>query len=77
MILAKIYPAREKDLGIVSSRDISEKIKSDKNNKNNLCEYFETFEEISEYVSKNATSGDIVVTMGAGDVYRIIDLIRE
>lgn len=77
VILAKIYPAREKDLGIVSSRDISEKIKSDKNNKNNLCEYFETFEEISEYVSKNATSGDIVVTMGAGDVYKIIDLIRE
>lgn len=77
VILAKIYPAREKDLGIVSSRDICEKIKSDKNNKNNLCEYFETFEEISEYVSKNATSGDIVVTMGAGDVYKIIDLIRE
>lgn len=76
-ILAKIYPAREKDLGVVSSKDISEKIKSDKSNKNNLCEYFETFEEISEYVSKNATSGDIVVTMGAGDVYKIIDLIRE
>lgn len=75
-ILAKIYPAREKDLGIVSSRDITESIKKDKNNLNNFCEYFETFEEIYEYVSKNAKPGDIVVTMGAGDVYKIIDLIR-
>lgn len=76
-ILAKIYPAREKDLGIVSSSDITESIKKDKNNLNNFCEYFETFEEIYEYVSKNAKPGDIVVTMGAGDVYKIIDLIRE
>lgn len=76
-ILAKIYPAREKDLGLVSSRAIAEKIKCDKLNKNNFCEYFDTFENISEYILKNVKSGDIVVTMGAGDVYKIIDLIKE
>ena len=74
-ILAKIYPAREKDLGIVSSKDITESVKHDKNNLNNFCEYFETFEDIYEYISKNAKSGDIVVTMGAGDIYKVIDLV--
>ena len=75
-ILAKIYPAREKDLGVISSKDISEGVKNDKNNLNIICEYFETFKEIQEYVSKLAKPGDIVVTMGAGDVYKIIDLIE-
>ena len=74
-ILAKIYPAREKDLGVVSSKDISDGIKRDKTNKNIFCEYLETFNDISEYILNNAKNGDIVVTMGAGDVYKIIDLI--
>lgn len=76
-ILAKIYPAREKDLGIISSKDIASGIKENKNNLNNFCEYFDTFENILEYVSKNAKNGDIVVTMGAGDVYKLIDLIKS
>ena len=75
IILAKIYPAREKDLGVVSSKDISDGIKRDKTNKNIFCEYLETFKDISEYILNNAKTGDIVVTMGAGDVYKIIDLI--
>lgn len=74
-ILAKIYPAREKDLGIISSKDIEIGIKENKNSKNNFCEYIETFSDIQEYVSKNAKNGDIVVTMGAGDVYKIIDMM--
>ena len=75
-ILAKIYPAREKDLGVISSKDICEGINNNKNNLNYICEYFETFKEIQEYVLKLAKPGDIVVTMGAGDVYKIIDLIE-
>lgn len=76
-ILTKIYPAREKDLGIVSARDITDGIRLDKMNKNNVCEYFETFEEISEYILKRAKKGDIVVTMGAGDVHKIFDIIKS
>ena len=75
VILAKIYPAREKDLGVISSKDIVEEIKLHKNNINNICEYFETFKEITEYVSGKTKDGDIVVTMGAGDIYKVIDLI--
>lgn len=73
-ILAKIYPAREKDTGIISSRDIVEGIKNSKKSKNIICEYFETFKNIQEYVLSNAKAGDIVVAMGAGDVNKIIDI---
>lgn len=70
-ILAKIYPAREKDLGIISSKDIRDEIKLDKNNKNNICEYYDNFDDIYKFIKENATSGDLVVTMGAGDVYKL------
>ena len=70
-ILAKIYPAREKDLGIISSKDIRDGIKLDKNNKNNICEYYDNFDDICKFIKENATSGDLVVTMGAGDVYKL------
>ena len=76
VILYKIYPAREKDLGIISSNDIKIGIKQDKTNINNICEYFETFEEINEYVNANAISGDLVVTMGAGDVYKLHNMFK-
>ena len=75
VILAKIYPAREIDDGSISSNDIRNSIKNDKMNKNIICEYFEKFEDIIDFISKNAKNGDIVVTMGAGDVYKLHDLL--
>ena len=76
VILAKIYPAREKDLGIISSRNIRDGIVKNKNNKNNFCEYFETFEEICKYIKGKVAKNDIVVTMGAGDVYKVFDMLE-
>lgn len=70
-ILAKIYPAREKDLGIISSKDIRDGIKLDKNNKNNICEYYDNLDDIYKFIKENAKSGDLVVTMGAGDIYKL------
>ena len=78
LILTKIYAAREKDLGVISSLDIKNGIieNVEKNrDKNNICEYLETFDEIIEYVAKNARKGDIVITMGAGDIYKLYDKI--
>ena len=81
VVLAKIYAAREKDLGVVSSYDLMQEINnkkndlSNKNNKNNECEYFDTFDEIIEYIVNVAKKDDIVVTMGAGDIYKIYDKI--
>lgn len=76
VILAKIYPAREIDNGEISSLDLKNeinKLKLDKNHNNNLCEYFETFKDIQEYIASVAKDGDIVVTMGAGDINKLLE----
>ena len=39
---------------------------------------FETFEEIEKFILQHAASGDLVITMGAGDVVKIgEDLISK
>ena len=35
------------------------------------------FDEMADYVLKNAGEGDLVITMGAGDIYRVGDIIKE
>ena len=75
VILAKIYPAREIDDGSISANDIKNSIKNDTTNKNNICEYFEKFEDIIDFVSKKAKKNDIIVTMGAGDIYKLHNLL--
>ena len=35
------------------------------------CEYFETFDEIENFILEKSMPGDVLITMGAGDVYRI------
>ena len=73
LILADIYAAREKDTG-----EISSKILADKISKNGVSvRYLPSFNEIADFVAKNASPGDIVLTMGAGDVYKVGDILLE
>ena len=39
--------------------------------------YFDSFEEIASYVSKIMRRGDIVLTMGAGDVYKVGEMLLD
>jgi UDP-N-acetylmuramate--alanine ligase len=64
-----IYAAREKDDGSISSHDLVEKMDNSM--------YVENFEEVKKYIDKNCHSGSIVLTIGAGDVYRIHELFEE
>ena len=66
-ILAKIYPARETDDLGISSATLQEEIRA----LGHDCLYFENFEEIENYVRQNCRKGDLVITMGAGDVFKI------
>ena len=65
VILADIYAAREKDVYGISSLNVVEELK------NYPCEslYLGSFEEIEKYLKKNIVNGDMLITMGAGDVY--------
>lgn len=69
VIITDIFAAREKDTGIVHSRDLAEKIDG--------AVYIKEFEEIAEYIKKNAKEGDVVLTMGAGNVCDISKLIID
>jgi len=61
--LAEIYAAREKNTLGISSADLAREIP------NSL--FFATFEELEKSLKWTASPGDLILTIGAGDVYRI------
>lgn len=67
VVLADIYAARETDNLGISSEDLRRQIQE----LGTPCEYFPTFDEIENYLLENCTKGDLLITMGAGDVVNI------
>lgn len=67
LILADIYAARENDTGVVSSTMLGDRIRE----KNVNCINLHSFDEIVHYLKSNLKDGDLLLTMGAGDVYKI------
>ena len=65
VLVPDIYPGREKDDGSVHARDMVAAINEATGN----ALYIPTFEGISDWLRENASEGDIVVTLGSGDVY--------
>jgi UDP-N-acetylmuramate--alanine ligase len=67
LVLADIYAARETDTLGVSSAGLAEearKLGTD-------AHYLPSFEEIEDFLKENCKSGDLLITMGAGDVVKI------
>ena len=67
VVLADIYAARETDDLGISSRDLQKQIQE----LGTPCDYFPTFDEIESFLLKSCTHGDLLITMGAGDVVNI------
>ena len=67
VVLADIYAARETDTLGVSSADLQSLIQK----AGGECYYFPTFDEIENFLLQNCTNGDLLITMGAGDVLKI------
>ncbi|WP_291632597.1 UDP-N-acetylmuramate--L-alanine ligase [Clostridium sp.] len=67
LILADIYAAREKDTGVISSNMLGDRIRS----KNVDCVNLHSFDEIVDYLKNNLKEGNMLITMGAGDVFKI------
>lgn len=67
IVLADIYAAREKNPGDISSRDLQKKLQDLGKN----TYYFPSFDEIENFLLENCTNGDLLITMGAGDVVNI------
>ncbi len=67
IIVTDIYAAREKDYGNIHSKTLVDAI----NEKGDDALYLSSNEEVIDYVNTHAKEGDVVLTMGAGDVYLI------
>lgn len=75
VILSKIYAAREKNVYGISSKDLLEEMKGKYPTK--PIYYLDTFEEIADFVMEHGESEDLVITMGAGDIYKVAERILE
>lgn len=74
IVLADIYAAREADPGDISSRTLQEEIQK----LGKEAYYFPSFAEIEAFLSKKCVDGDLLITMGAGNVVNIgEDLISK
>lgn len=73
LVMAKIYAAREKDIYKVSSRNLAEEIM--KRHPEKEVYYFDTLEEIADFVKEKAEPNDLVITMGAGDIYKVGEMV--
>lgn len=77
VIIPDIYASREKFTKDVSSIDLCDRIRYNFEN-STLCfdktvTYIPTFEQIVKHINKNAKSDDIILTIGAGDIYKVAE----
>ncbi len=68
VIVSDIMGSRETNEWNVSSRQITDQIPG--------AHYLATFDEIAPYVAEHVRPGDLVLTMGGGDVYKCARKIR-
>ena len=67
VVLADIYAARETDTLGISSKQLAEKI----NQLGGDALYLPSFDAIENYLLEHCIQGDLLITMGAGDVVKI------
>ena len=67
IVLTDIYAAREKNTIGISSKDLLCELQK----LGKECYYFPSFDEIENFLLKNCINGDLLITMGAGDVVKI------
>ena len=70
VIFADIYSAREINTFGVSSEGLAKAVGEN-------AVYLPSFEAIEDYLKKNARKGDLILTMGAGDVYKIAEALNN
>ena len=67
IVLADIYAAREQDPGDISSKTLQAELEK----LGKKAYYFPSFDEIEKFLLENCINGDLLITMGAGNVVSI------
>lgn len=70
VLIAPIYPAREVDDGSISNEILAERIRAEGGKARAL-----SFEEIEQTLTEEPGEGDIIMTMGAGDIYKVANAL--
>lgn len=73
VIITDIYAARENDPGDIHSKDLVEKLYQ---NHVDVC-YISKFEDIVDYLRDNIKPNDLVITAGAGPIYKVAENLVE
>lgn len=73
VVLVDIYASREKDTGIVSSSDLQKKIEA----LGTEAYYIGDMNDAKKFLRKNCNPQDMLITMGAGDVFKLGEGIVE
>ena len=68
-IISEILPVRETNTYGIYNTDLGAKVPNSK------C--IDTFEDITKYVCDNAQAGDLILTMGGGNVYMCANMILK
>ena len=68
-IILEILPVRETNTYNIYNTDLGKKVSGSK------C--IDTFEDAAKYVCENAQPGDLILTMGGGNVYMCANLIND
>ncbi|NLI60480.1 MAG: UDP-N-acetylmuramate--L-alanine ligase [Clostridiales bacterium] len=73
VILTDIYAAREDAIKGVNSQNLARAILD----KGKSCRYMSSFDQAASFLDENAQPGDLVLTMGAGDVFKVADIFLK
>jgi UDP-N-acetylmuramate--alanine ligase len=71
VILAPIYAAREEDDGTVTSELLASRIVEE----GTSARAVGSLEDVETFVRGMAQPGDVIITMGAGDIYKVADAL--
>lgn len=69
VVMTEIMGSREVNTYHIYTKDLAEKIPG--------SVWFSTFEEVADYIVANAESGDLVITLGCGDIYKAAKLMLK
>jgi len=69
VVISEILAVREENTYHIFAKDLADKVPG--------SVWFKTFEEITDYVTANAKSGDLILTLGGGNVYQCANMIVD
>ena len=69
LVMTEILAVREENIYGIQTSDLAAKVPG--------SQWFGSFEEIAGYVMERAQPGDLILTLGGGDIYKCANLIVE